>query len=109
MAQTKQDKALEQYADARRKTNAELVREKIQTTALVELLNKYALGTSKAKLTGTRLKAIEMLLDKSLPDLASLKHEVEAQNVVFLIDTEFKKEEPDQEITDEEDADQGAK
>jgi hypothetical protein len=31
-----------------------------------------------------------MLLDKSVPDLASIKHEVEARNVMFFIDTEFK-------------------
>ena len=42
-----------------------------------------------SKMTGTRLKAIEMLLDKTLPNLASVKHEVDAKQVVFLIDTSF--------------------
>lgn len=94
MSLTKKDKAnLEAYADAKKKQHAEIVREKIQTTKLIDELQKFALGTSRAKFTPARLKAIEMLLDKSVPDLAAIKHEVEAQNVVFLIDTEFKKDE----------------
>lgn len=87
MARTKKtvEQELAEYAEARKKTNAEIVRERIQTVKLVELLNSYALGNSKAKLTGPRLKAIEMLLDKSLPDLAAIKHEVQAQQVTFMI------------------------
>lgn len=88
----KQKDALDRYAAERRKTNAEVVREKIQTTQLVNLLNDYALGKSKAKMTVVRLKAIGMLLDKSLPDLASIKHEVEAQNVTFMISPDPQKD-----------------
>lgn len=70
-----------------REEHATAVREKIQTTKLVDVLEGVALGTSKVKMTPTRLKAIEMLLDKTLPNLASVKHEVDAKQVVFLIDT----------------------
>lgn len=77
-----------------REEHAEVVREKIQTSNLLIALHGFALGTSKSKMTGTRLKAIEMLLDKTLPNLASIKHEVEARNVTFLIDTTFDDTEP---------------
>lgn len=74
--------------EALREEHAEAVREKIQTTQLLNRLQAYALGDKKVKLTGSELKAIEMLLDKTLPNLASIKHEVEAKQVVFLIDTQ---------------------
>ncbi|CAB4195223.1 hypothetical protein UFOVP1298_2 [uncultured Caudovirales phage] len=74
--------------EALREEHAVVVREKIQTTKLVGVLEDYALG-KVSKMTGTRLKAIEMLLDKTLPNLASVKHEVDAKQVVFLIDTSF--------------------
>lgn len=86
------EQELTEYADKRRAVNGELVREKIQTTQLINLLQDFALGKSKAKMTPARLKSIEMLLDKSVPDLAAIKHEVEAKNVTFVIDTEFRKE-----------------
>lgn len=84
------DQELAEYANKRRAVTGELVREQIQTTQLINTLQDFALGKGKAKLDGSRLKAIEMLLDKSVPDLASIKHEVEARNVMFFIDTEFK-------------------
>lgn len=73
--------------EALREEHATAVREKIQVTAIVNELEAFALGKSKTKMTGTRLKAMEMLLDKTLPNLASVKHEVDAKQVVFLIDT----------------------
>jgi hypothetical protein len=84
------DQELSEYAAKRRAVSGELVREQIQVTQLVNTLQDFALGKGKAKLDGPRLKAIEMLLDKSVPDLASIKHEVEAKNVMFVIDTDFK-------------------
>lgn len=84
------DQELAEYANKRRAVTGELVREQIQTTQLIHTLQDFALGKGKAKLDGSRLKAIEMLLDKSVPDLASIRHEVEARNVMFFIDTEFK-------------------
>ena len=86
------DQELAEYAQKRRAVTGELVREQIQTSQLINTLQDFALGKGKAKLDGSRLKAIEMLLDKSVPDLASIKHEVEAKNVMFFIDTEFKAE-----------------
>lgn len=71
-----------------REEHAQAVREKIQTTKLVDVLEGFALGkTEGKKMTAARLKAIEMLLDKTLPNLASVKHEVDAKQVVFMIDT----------------------
>lgn len=72
-----------------RAEHADAVREKIQTGNLVTLLEGFALGTNKVKMTPQRLKAIEMLLDKTVPNLASIKHEVDAKSVTFLIDTTF--------------------
>lgn len=79
-----------------REEHAAVVREKIQTTALVNTLENFALGKGNVKLTPARLKAIEMLLDKSLPNLASIKHEVDQKQVVFMIDTTFTDEPDDQ-------------
>jgi len=78
-----------EHAQMRRAQNATDTREKIQTTQLVNTLQGFALGTTKVKLTPARIKAIEMLLDKTLPNLASFKHEVDAKQVVFMIDTNF--------------------
>ena len=74
---------------ALREEHAVAVREKIQTSKLTEVLEGFALGTSKVKMTAVRLKAIELLLDKTLPNLASVKHEVDAKQVVFMIGTDF--------------------
>lgn len=72
-----------------RAEHADAVRENISTGKLVALLEGFALGTNKSKLTPQRIKAIEMLLDKTVPNLASIKHEVDAKSVTFLIDTTF--------------------
>jgi hypothetical protein len=83
------EQELQQYADARRAVNGEVVRERIQSAQLINLLQDYALGKSKVKMNGTRLKSIEMLLDKSVPNLASIKHEIDAKQVTFIIGTNF--------------------
>jgi hypothetical protein len=70
-----------------RDEHATAVREKIQVTQIVERLQKFALGDSRTKVTSAQLKAMEMLLDKTVPNLASVKHEVDAKQVTFLIDT----------------------
>ncbi|MEY5145601.1 MAG: hypothetical protein RL745_970 [Actinomycetota bacterium] len=70
-----------------REEHAQAVRERIQTTQLVERLQKFAMGDAKVKMTPAQIKAMEMLLDKTLPNLASVKHEVDAKQVTFLIDT----------------------
>ena len=70
-----------------REEHAVAVREKIQVSNLVNRLEDFALGRKSVKVTSAQLKAIEMLLDKTLPNLASVKHEVDAKQVVFMIDT----------------------
>lgn len=55
------------------------VRQKIQTSQLINRLNAFALGendpqTDKpVQIDSTRLKAMEILLRKSLPDLSSIE------------------------------------
>ena len=58
-----------------KKQHLELCREKIQTSQLLNILHQNALG--KVELSTDRLKSIEILLRKALPDLSSveMKHE----------------------------------
>lgn len=48
------------------------IRSKIQASQLVNRLNNHVLG--KAEMSPTQLKAAEILLKKSLPDLSSVEH-----------------------------------
>ncbi len=48
------------------------VRKKIQATQLVNRLNKHVLG--KVDLSPTQVRAAEILLKKSVPDLSSVEH-----------------------------------
>lgn len=50
----------------------EQTREAIRTTQLVKRLQDFALGEPDVEIDGGRLKAIEVLLRKSLPDLSSV-------------------------------------
>lgn len=76
-----------------RAEHAEAVREKISTTVLTERLQSYALG--KVKMTAGQVKAAEILLGKTLPSLANVKHEVDPVQVTFLIsDTPTPQETP---------------
>lgn len=52
--------------------HSDMVRSKIQATKLIELLQDYALGIIEEIPSG-RLKAIEILLKKSIPDLQSVE------------------------------------
>lgn len=54
-----------------RKTHQDEVRTKIQASQLVNVLQNHALGNDESELSQTRLKAIEILLRKSLPDLSA--------------------------------------
>ncbi len=47
------------------------VRLKIQASQLVNVLQNHALGEDDRELSASRLKAIEILLRKSLPDLTA--------------------------------------
>jgi hypothetical protein len=54
--------------------NQDSVRDKIQVTQLVNVLQNHALGNAPKKLLPTRLKAIEILLKKTLPDQQAIEH-----------------------------------
>lgn len=81
---TEKDKAeMAERAKVRKEIYAEQARESIQTVNLVKVLQDHALGKGRAKMTPAKLKSIEILLDRSLPSLSSVKHEVEAKTAVF--------------------------
>lgn len=50
----------------------EQTRSAIQTSQLINRLQDFALGKKQVDLDASRLKAIEILLRKSLPDLSSV-------------------------------------
>lgn len=54
------------------KLQQEQTRAAIQTTQLVKRLQSFALGQKDVDIDGSRLKAIEILLRKSLPDLSAV-------------------------------------
>lgn len=58
------------------------VRAKIQTSQLLNRLTDHAFG--KVELTQTQIKAIEILLRKSIPDLAAIQLSGDADNPVEL-------------------------
>ena len=87
-------KSMSARRDQLRAEHADAVREKIQTTQLVNVLEGFALGKSKVKMTSARLKAIEVLLDKTLPDLSAVKHDVQTDKVQFFIATAFQPTNP---------------
>lgn len=47
------------------------IRTKIQTSQLINVLQNHALGQDETEMTQTRMKAIEILLRKTLPDLSA--------------------------------------
>lgn len=55
-----------------RKTHQDEVRTKIQTSQLLNRLQNHALSLTEDELTPTQMKAIEILLRKSLPDLVAV-------------------------------------
>lgn len=54
------------------KYHADHIRQKIQASQLVNRLTDHAMG--KIELEPTQVKAIEILLRKSVPDLSSVQH-----------------------------------
>jgi len=59
------------------------VRRKIQASQLINVLMDQALGNGD-DLSPTRLKAIEILLRKSLPDLSAIELSGDAENPVAI-------------------------
>lgn len=58
-----------------RKTHQDDVRAKIQASQLINVLQNHALGLSE-ELPQSRLKAIEILLKKTVPDLSQMDSNV---------------------------------
>lgn len=58
-------------AERLRKRHSDEVRSKIQTSQLINVLQDHAL-TGGGDITPTRMKAIEILLRKSIPDLSAV-------------------------------------
>lgn len=58
-----------------RKTHQDDVRAKIQASQLINVLQNHALGLTE-ELPQSRLKAIEILLKKTIPDLSQLDSNV---------------------------------
>lgn len=56
-----------------RKHHQDEVRARIQVSQLINVLQKQALGESEDEISPSRMKAIEILLRKSLPDLSSVE------------------------------------
>ena len=54
------------------KLHQEDVRKKIQVSQLLNVLQNHALGVNDDEISPTRMKAIEILLRKSMPDMASV-------------------------------------
>jgi hypothetical protein len=66
-----------------RKTHQEDVRAKIQASQLINVLQDHALGKTQ-DLPASRLKAIEILLKKTLPDLSQVESDVNHSGEVGL-------------------------
>ena len=49
------------------------VRKKIQVSQLINVLEKHALDDKAEEIVASRMKAIQILLNKSLPDLSSMQ------------------------------------
>jgi hypothetical protein len=55
------------------KLHQEDVRKKIQVGQLIKVLENHALSDDEKELSQSRIKAIQILLNKSLPDLSSMQ------------------------------------
>jgi len=64
-------------------------RMKIQAAQLINRLTDHATG--KIELSSTQVRAIEVLLRKTLPDLSDVRMEVDAQPITFQLDLGGKK------------------
>jgi hypothetical protein len=69
-------------AERLRKTHQEDVRAKIQTSQLINRLTDHALG--KTELTATQVRAIEVLIKKTLPDLQAIAHSADEGTAIAL-------------------------
>lgn len=66
-----------------RKMHQDDVRAKIQTSQLVNRLTSHALG--EVDLSPTQVRAIEILIKKTLPDLQSIEHSGDEDNPIATV------------------------
>lgn len=76
-------------ARTRKIRHDENTRLKIQAAQLINRLQGHANG--KVDLSPTQVRAIEVLLRKTLPDLSDVRMEVDAQPITFQLDLGGKK------------------
>lgn len=69
------------------KEQQERARAGIQTTQLVKRLNNFALDIEGVEIDPPRLKAIEILLRKSLPDLSAITLSGDEENPIVTKET----------------------
>jgi hypothetical protein len=70
-------------AERMRKTHQDDVRAKIQTSQLINRLTDHALGN--VELSATQVRAIEVLIRKTLPDLQAVSHSADEGTAVGLV------------------------
>lgn len=58
-------------------------REKIQTTQLIKRLTNHALG--ELELNQSQVRAIEILLKKTLPDLQSIEQTTKGEQSIYMV------------------------
>ena len=64
--------------------HSDMVRAKIQASQLINVLQNHALNAEGEELSASRLKAIEILLKKSVPDLKALEISGNEDNPVIV-------------------------
>lgn len=60
----------------------EVTRERIQVAKIVDALEAHVIG--KRKMSATKIKAAEILLRKTLPDLSASKLDLDAAPILFV-------------------------
>lgn len=76
-------------AERLHKRHQEEIRTKIQTSQLINKLQNHALSDDDTEISNSRMKAIEILLRKSLPDLTAVEISGDADNPVAFTAIEF--------------------
>jgi hypothetical protein len=66
------------------KLHTEEIRAKIQASQLINVLQNHALS-GEGEITPTRMKAIEILLRKSVPDLSAITLSGDAENPLHTV------------------------
>ncbi len=69
-------------------THSERTRERMRTAALINRLQKFALGELKSPMEPSQVTAALGLLKKTLPDLKAIEHLGEVQHTVHTVSGE---------------------